>query len=52
MELVLGRIGTVSGFFFGFASGLGGTGSALLGNWPTSRASTLVFTAPARWARR
>lgn len=30
-ELVPGRIGTVSGFFFGFAFGLGGIGAALLG---------------------
>jgi MFS transporter, FSR family, fosmidomycin resistance protein len=30
-ELVPGRIGTVSGFFFGLAFGLGGIGAALLG---------------------
>jgi FSR family fosmidomycin resistance protein-like MFS transporter len=30
-ELVPGRIGTISGFFFGFAFGLGGIGAALLG---------------------
>jgi FSR family fosmidomycin resistance protein-like MFS transporter len=29
--LVLGRIGAVSGFLFGFAFGLGGIGSTLLG---------------------
>jgi FSR family fosmidomycin resistance protein-like MFS transporter len=30
-ELVPGKIGTVSGFFFGLAFGLGGVGAALLG---------------------
>jgi FSR family fosmidomycin resistance protein-like MFS transporter len=30
-DLVLGRIGAVSGFLFGFAFGLSGIGSALLG---------------------
>jgi len=30
-ELMPGRIGAVSGLFFGFAFGLGGIGSALLG---------------------
>jgi len=30
-DLVPGKIGTVSGFFFGFAFGLGGIGAALLG---------------------
>jgi hypothetical protein len=50
-ETVRGRIGPASGFFFGFALGLGGIGAALLGNWPTSRPSTL-FTAPGRSCRR
>jgi len=30
-ELVPGRVGTVSGFFFGFAFGMGGIGAAVLG---------------------
>jgi FSR family fosmidomycin resistance protein-like MFS transporter len=30
-ELIPGKIGTVSGLFFGFAFGMGGIGSALLG---------------------
>ena len=30
-ELVPGRVGAVSGLFFGFAFGLGGVGAALLG---------------------
>ena len=31
-ELVPGRVGTISGMFFGFAFGMGGLGAALLGN--------------------
>jgi FSR family fosmidomycin resistance protein-like MFS transporter len=30
-ELIPGKIGTISGLFFGFAFGMGGVGSALLG---------------------
>jgi FSR family fosmidomycin resistance protein-like MFS transporter len=30
-ELVPGRVGTISGIFFGFAFGMGGLGAALLG---------------------
>jgi FSR family fosmidomycin resistance protein-like MFS transporter len=30
-ELVLGKVGTMSGLFFGLAFGLGGIGSAVLG---------------------
>ncbi|RYZ40320.1 MAG: MFS transporter, partial [Sphingobacteriales bacterium] len=30
-ELIPGKIGTISGLFFGFAFGMGGIGSALLG---------------------
>jgi hypothetical protein len=38
------RIGPASGFFFGFALGLGGIGAALLGNWPASLPSTLCLS--------
>jgi MFS transporter, FSR family, fosmidomycin resistance protein len=31
-ELVPGKVGTIAGLFFGFAFGIGGIGSALLGN--------------------
>jgi FSR family fosmidomycin resistance protein-like MFS transporter len=31
-ELMPGRVGTVSGLFFGFAFGMGGIGAAVLGN--------------------
>ncbi|NTV09676.1 MAG: MFS transporter [Zoogloea sp.] len=31
-ELIPGRVGTVSGLFFGFAFGMGGIGAAVLGN--------------------
>jgi len=30
-ELVPGKVGTISGLFFGFAFGMGGLGAALLG---------------------
>lgn len=30
-ELVPGKVGTISGLFFGFAFGMGGIGAALLG---------------------
>ncbi|MEY2334157.1 MFS transporter [Acidithiobacillus ferrianus] len=32
-ELVPGKVGTISGLFFGLAFGLGGMGAALLGEW-------------------
>ena len=31
-ELIPGRVGTVSGLFFGFAFGMGGIGAAILGH--------------------
>ena len=34
-ELMPGRVGMVSGLFFGFAFGMGGIGAAVLGHWPT-----------------
>ena len=36
-ELVPGRVGLISGVFFGFAFGMGGLGAAVLGDWPTPR---------------
>ena len=39
-ELMPGKIGAVSGLFFGFAFGMGGIGAAVLGRaWPTGTAS-------------
>ncbi|STU60434.1 fosmidomycin resistance protein [Klebsiella pneumoniae subsp. ozaenae] len=38
-ELLPGRIGMVSGLFFGFAFGMGGLGAAVLGCWRTIPAS-------------
>ncbi|MDP9044687.1 MAG: MFS transporter, partial [Pseudomonadota bacterium] len=32
-ELIPGKVGTVSGLFFGFAFGMGGLGAAVLGLW-------------------
>ena len=42
-ELVPGRIGTVSGFFFGFAFGLGGIGAALLGKLADATSISFVY---------
>ena len=42
-ELVPGRIGTVSGFFFGFAFGLGGIGAALLGKLADATSIGFVY---------
>ena len=42
-ELVPGRIGTVSGFFFGFAFGLGGIGAALLGKLADVTSISFVY---------
>ena len=39
-ELLPGRIGMVSGLFFGFAFGMGGLGAAVLGWLPTTPASS------------
>jgi len=43
-ELVPGRVGTVSGVFFGFAFGAGGLGAALLGQLADATSIGLVFT--------
>ena len=43
-ELVPGRVGTVSGVFFGFAFGAGGLGAALLGQLADVTSIDTVFT--------
>lgn len=42
-ELIPGKVGLVSGLFFGFAFGMGGIGSALLGRLADSTSITYVF---------
>jgi len=42
-ELIPGKVGLVSGLFFGFAFGMGGIGSALLGNLADSTSIRHVF---------
>jgi FSR family fosmidomycin resistance protein-like MFS transporter len=42
-ELVPGKVGTVSGVFFGFAFGLGGVGAALLGKLADATSITFVY---------
>jgi FSR family fosmidomycin resistance protein-like MFS transporter len=42
-ELVPGRVGAVSGLFFGFAFGAGGVGAALLGQLADATSMTFVF---------
>ena len=42
-ELIPGKIGMVSGLFFGFAFGMGGIGSALLGNLADNTSIIYVF---------
>ncbi|RZK82015.1 MAG: MFS transporter [Pedobacter sp.] len=42
-ELIPGKVGLVSGLFFGFAFGMGGIGSALLGNLADSMGIRYVF---------
>lgn len=42
-ELIPGKIGTISGLFFGFAFGMGGIGSALLGNLADKTSIIYVF---------
>ena len=43
-ELVPGRIGMISGLFFGFAFGIGGVAAAVLARWPTCGASATFTT--------
>jgi FSR family fosmidomycin resistance protein-like MFS transporter len=42
-EMVPGRIGTVTGLFFGFAFGMGGLGAALLGDLADRTSITTVY---------
>ena len=42
-DLVPGKVGTVAGLFFGFAFGLGGLGSAVLGNLADHTSISFVF---------
>lgn len=42
-ELIPGKVGLVSGLFFGFAFGMGGIGSALLGKLADSTSITYVY---------
>lgn len=42
-ELVPGRVGTISGLFFGLAFGMGGLGAALLGQLADLTSITLVY---------
>jgi FSR family fosmidomycin resistance protein-like MFS transporter len=42
-ELVPGRVGMISGLFFGFAFGMGGVGAALLGKLADLTSITVVY---------
>jgi len=42
-DLVPGRVGMISGLFFGFAFGLGGVGAALLGKLADLTSLTFVY---------
>jgi FSR family fosmidomycin resistance protein-like MFS transporter len=42
-ELLPGKVGLVSGLFFGFAFGMGGIGSALLGNLADHTSINFVY---------
>ena len=42
-ELMPGRIGTISGLFFGFAFGMGGLGAAVLGQFADRYGITTVY---------
>src|SRR3546814_3509979 len=42
-ELVPGRVGLISGLFFGFAFGMGGLGSAVLGMIADARGIEFVY---------
>lgn len=42
-DLVPGKVGTIAGLFFGFAFGLGGLGSAVLGNLADHTSIAFVF---------
>ena len=42
-ELLPGRVGLISGLFFGFAFGMGGIGAAILGRWADTAGITFVY---------
>ncbi len=42
-ELVPGRVGLISGLFFGFAFGMGGIGAAILGRWADTMGIAFVY---------
>jgi len=42
-ELIPGRVGMVSGLFFGFAFGMGGIGAAVLGHIADARGIEYVY---------
>ena len=42
-ELMPGKVGTVSGLFFGFAFGMGGIGAAVLGQLADSHGVAFVY---------
>jgi FSR family fosmidomycin resistance protein-like MFS transporter len=42
-ELVPGKVGVISGFFYGFMFGMGGIGSAVLGNLVDYTSITYVY---------
>jgi FSR family fosmidomycin resistance protein-like MFS transporter len=44
-ELIPGKVGMVSGLFFGFAFGMGGLGAALLGLWADRTSIDFVYQA-------
>ena len=44
-ELIPGKVGMVSGLFFGFAFGMGGLGAALLGLWADRTSIDFVYRA-------
>lgn len=42
-ELIPGKVGTISGFFFGFAFGMGGIGAAVLGRLADRHGIVFVY---------
>ncbi len=42
-DLVPGKVGMISGLFFGFAFGMGGIGAALLGRWADATSIAFVY---------
>ena len=42
-DLIPGKVGMISGLFFGFAFGMGGIGAALLGKWADATSIAFVY---------